>query len=492
MRNMEMNRREFVKAVALGATGLSVSGCGRRREALRVAVVGTGRRGRSLQRQVLALMRDGEERACPPITLAGLCDVDPERLGEAGSRALEELGRKPFLTTDYGDLLEKGSLDAVILATPNHWHAEQTRWAVEAGLAVYVEKPACHTFTEGDALRELGARGALVQVGLQNRSDIGLRAAFPRLLKGELGAIRRVRGLCYRERDSIGRRESPLVVPKGLDYEAWLGPAHTDPASLLREQLHYDWHWFWNTGGGELGNQGPHELDLIQWIIGEHQRPTEVLSFGGRFGWNDAGQTPNVQVVRFTLGSLPVYFEIRDLWVNPQTRAADHYLGSRVAVVVDCEGGQFRGGRGSGFFYDRQGRRIEAFAGDAGADHLPNFFRAVYSRSPEHLAAPLLRALPSTNLVHYGNCAHRIGTLLSNKALADRISGDPVLVEAHQRACAHLANWNLRPETLSWNASPPLPISPDSGHFKGPLAANANALLLQPHRPQWPSTWRNP
>lgn len=486
-----MDRRAFVKGVAMGASGVYLGGCARRREAMRVALVGLGRRGRSLQQQVLSLMGDtegtGGERNIPAVILAGLCEVDPKRLGAAGERAFKETGRRPFMTTDYGELLGRGGVDAVLLATPNHWHAEQTRWAVEAGVAVYVEKPACHTFLEGEALRKLGTGRGMVQVGLQNRSDVGLRAAFPRLLRGELGAIRSVRGLCYRERASIGRRISPFEVPRGLDYERWLGPAHADPASLLREQLHYDWHWFWNTGGGELGNQGPHELDLIQWVLGEGLRPTDVLSFGGRFGWNDAGQTPNVQVLRYTLGGIPVYFEIRDLWMDPQTRAADHHLGNRVAVVVDCEGGQFRGGRGSGFFHDLNGRRIEAFAGDAGADHLPNFLRAVQSSRPDALAAPLHNALPSNDLIHYGNIAHRLGNPLSNDTLARLISDDPGLIGAHQRACAHLARWNLKPASLTWSASPPIPISTHSGLFTGPQAPSANALLLQ----SYPDTWQS-
>jgi predicted dehydrogenase len=481
------SRRGFVKAVTMGSIGMGLTGCAAQRRAVRVAIVGTGRRGRSLQRQVMALMQAGGEELralnSPKVELVALCDVDPEHLERAAAAARKGLGRQPFLTTRFEELLEREDVEAVLIATPNHWHATQTLWACEAGKDVYVEKPACHTYKEAHLLRTLAANTrSMIQVGLQNRSDIGLKAAIAALKRGDLGKILTVRGLCYRERDSIGRRTTPLAPPQGLDYTQWLGPARHDPAALYREQFHYDWHWFWNTGGGELGNQGPHELDLIQWVVGDSTPPSEILSFGGRFAWDDAANTPNIHILRYRLGGLPVTFEIRDLWINPSTQTAPHFQGLRVGIIVECEGGQFRGGRGGGFFYDLAGTRITTFDGDAGADHLPNFLRAVRSRRRTDLAAPLLQAIPSTETLLLANALHRAAPPVSDTLLLTHIQDDPILLDAHRRATDHLAQWNIRTHTLAWQATPSVPFH--SGQFHGPLAPAAHSFLAQPSSPQ--------
>ena len=133
---------------------------------------------------------------------------------------------------------------------------------------------------------------------------------------GNIGEIKMVRGLCYRNRESIGKIDSPLVPPESVDYDMWLGPA--EHQELYRPRFHYDWHWDFNTGNGDLGNQGPHELDLMRWILGDPDHPLKVQSLGGRFGWNDAGNTPNMGITTFNWGGVPAIFEVRNLWVKPR------------------------------------------------------------------------------------------------------------------------------------------------------------------------------
>ena len=260
-------------------------------------------------------------------------------------------------------MLERKDIDAVVLTTPNHWHALQTIWGCQAGKDVYVEKPVCHTVWEGRQMIKAAKKyGRIVQAGFQNRSDIGLNEAFPWIHSGNIGEIRMVRGLCYRNRASIGKIDSPLVPPKTVNYDTWLGPAEHEV--LYRPELHYDWHWDFNTGNGDLGNQGPHELDLIRWVLGDPDHPRKIQSIGGRFGWNDAGNTPNMGITTFDWGEIPVLFEVRNLWVRPELNSAPNFKGSRVGVVVTCDGGEFRGGRGGGIVYDNNGKKMKAFKGD--------------------------------------------------------------------------------------------------------------------------------
>ncbi|MEX0324465.1 MAG: Gfo/Idh/MocA family protein [Puniceicoccaceae bacterium] len=479
-----LSRRSFIKGASLTACGVAASGCSGLfgKSEVRFAVVGLRIRGMQLIRQFLEQGKDESEPwDIPPVRLVAICDVDSEVLAESAMEIEAITSEKVETYNDYQVLLEQKHIDAVVIATPNHWHALQTIWACEAGKDVYVEKPVCHSVWEGRQMVAAARRyKRIVQSGTQNRSDLGLLAAFPRILAGELGPIRHIHGLCYRNRHRIGIQNTPLVPPASVNYDQWLGPA--DDLPMYRPQFHYDWHWVWNTGNGDIGNQGPHEMDLIRWVLGDPDHPQEVFSFGGRFAWDDAGETPNMQVTSFRLNGVPVTFEVRNLTIDPQTDAAPSYLGWRVGVIVTCEGGQFRGGRGGGFFYDNEGQRMQAFPGDGGGDHMAGFFRAVASRRRSELNSPLREGYLSSCLSHLGNISYRLGNTVSDETLRSSIADDPWLVAAHERHLEQLKAWNLNPAQLEWTRGPLLKFDGASEQFHGDLAAPANALLRRDGR----------
>ena len=192
---------------------------------------------------------------------------------------------------DIRRLLDDKSIDAISVATPNHWHALATIWACQAGKDVYVEKPVSHNVSEGRRMVEAARKyERIVQTGTQCRSHKGIQDAIDFLRSGKLGQIYMAKGLCYKPRGSIGHKpDGP--VPANVDYDIWLGPAPKRPFNPNR--FHYNWHWNWDYGNGDLGNQGIHQMDLARWGLGKNELPKAVMASGGRFGYSDDGQTPN-------------------------------------------------------------------------------------------------------------------------------------------------------------------------------------------------------
>ena len=319
----------------------------------------------------------------------------------------------------------------------------------------------------------------IVQPGLQNRSDVGLNEAFDWIKAGNIGDITMVRGLCYKSRQSIGKLDTPTAPPPTVNYDEWLGPAADEP--LYRPQFHYDWHWSWNTGSGDFGNQGPHELDLMRWILGDPDHPLSVESHGSRFGWHDAGETPNMMITKFDWGGVPALFETRDLWINPKTNARANYKGSRVGVIITCEGGEFRGGRGGGIVYHGK-KRGEQFNGDGGFDHMPAFIRAVHSRRESDLACSLETGFRSSTLAHWGNISLKTGTPSPVSDVAATMGRDEHLQETYERFAGHLDAWEIDRNKERWTLGQNLHIDARSERFTGAGADQANALLHRKDR----------
>ncbi|MCZ6672360.1 MAG: Gfo/Idh/MocA family oxidoreductase, partial [Verrucomicrobia bacterium] len=273
-----MKRRTFIKTstLAAGAFYIGTSRSYAAHEDLRVAVIGLNGKGKS---GISDVIRTEGAR------LVAICDVDSELLAKRAADLESEEGVKVKTYSDYRKVLDSPDIDAITITTPNHWHALMAIQGCQAGKDVYCEKPVCHNIWEGRRIIEAQKKyNRIVQSGFQNRSDDGLWEAFPYLMEGNVGKIQMVRGLCYKNRTGIGKRSTPLIPGKNIDYDLWLGPAKDEP--IYRENLHYDWHWSWNTGNGDIGNQGPHEFDLIRWVLGDPGHPSEVVSFGGRFGWD--------------------------------------------------------------------------------------------------------------------------------------------------------------------------------------------------------------
>ena len=468
------SRREFVKASALFAGTFAIS---RSRAAspngdIRIAVVGLNSRGGLLIKDVMRTAG---------ATLVAICDVDSAVLAKRLATVEEEFGIKPDTHAHYADVLARKDIDAVVLSTPNHWHALQTIWACQAGKDVYVEKPVCHSVWEGRKMVEAAHKyGRIVQAGFQNRSDIGLQEAFSWIHAGNIGKIKEVRGLCYRNRKSIGKSPAPIVAPSTMNYDEWLGPAADLP--MYRTKVHYDWHWVWNTGNGDFGNQGPHELDLTRWALSDPDHPKSVTSIGGRFGWNDGGETPNMHIAKLDWGEIPVHFEVRDMWVRPETNASPHYKGIRVGVIVTCEGGEFRGGRGGGIIYDENNQKGKAFKGDRGSDHFPAFIRGIRSRKESDLACTIETGYKSSCLAHFGNISIQAGKEASESKLTRTVAKDVHLNEAYGRYAEQLAAWKIDPKDDRWTMGRTLKIDAEKEKFTGWGSSAANKYLRRNYR----------
>lgn len=442
-------------ASAMVARGQDVVGAN---EQVRVGFIGVGSRGMTLLKQF---------KGIPNAKLVAVSDPDTDHM----ERAAKAAGNQPEMIRDYRKLLERKDIDAVFVASPNHWHALHTIHACQAGKDVYVEKPTSHSTWESRQMVAAAAKhGRVVQAGTQNRSDPGLISAFQYIKEGKIGAIKAVRGLCFRNRESIGKLNQPLVPPKTCDYNLWLGPAQDKP--IYRPQLHYDWHWDFNTGDGDIGNQGPHEFDLMSWVLGDPEMPKEVFSFGGRFGWNDAGDTANMQVAAFELNGVPCIFEVNNMWLAPERNAEAVYKGIRVGVIVTCEGGEFRGGRGGGYVLGPDGKeKIAKFPGDAGGGHMQNFIDVVRSRKMQDLIAPIHLSHKSAAIAHFANISLRAGQQVTLDKLPSLLPQTADMEDILARQRQQLTDWKIDFSKTTCSFGSKVSIDPKTGSLTGPEAA---------------------
>jgi predicted dehydrogenase len=442
---------------------------------VRVAVIGTGGRGGSHISGFSGL--DGAK-------VAVMCDADEDASGKKADALGKKMGYRVDTVRDFRQVLDRKDIDVVTIAAPNHWHALMTIMACQAGKHVYVEKPVCHTIWEGrQMVNAMKKHKRVVAAGFQNRSDVGLMQAIPQIHAGRIGKIVEARGLCYRNRDSIGKLEQPLTPPKSVDYNLWLGPAADLP--IMRPRFHYDWHWVFNTGNGDMGNQGPHEMDLLRWALGDPQHPTSVTSFGGRFAWDDAGDTPNLQYAQFDFGDgVPVLFEVRNLHQKGEHEKVGKFAkGPGVGIIITGEQGEFRGGRGGGTFYDREGNEVESFKGDSGSSHMANFLDCVRSGKQEELRSPLESAYYSSCMSHLANISVRTGQAVSGQDLASQLSSNPVAEEVRSRFAKQLDLWKVDTSQSPWQAGPKLTFDPQAERFTdGDNLEAANALVKREDR----------
>ena len=277
-------RRLFLKgaAAAVATSAFPILGANDR---VNVAVVGMGGRGRDHVR-FLSELKD-------QCNLRGVCDVNQAARERAVAQVEKLTGGKPKQFSDMRALYEDREIDAVSVATPNHWHSLATIWACEAGKDVYTEKPASHNIFEGQQMVAAARRfKRMVQVGSQSRSIAHKKKAMALLAEGVIGEISMARGLCFRRRKSIGHTPDE-PAPPGIDWEQFLGPAQMKPYS--KNKYAYNWHWFWDTGNGDIGNQGVHEMDICLWGLGRTAWPKTAVSSGGKYVWKDDQETPNMQ-----------------------------------------------------------------------------------------------------------------------------------------------------------------------------------------------------
>lgn len=433
---------------------------------IRVAVVGIHSKGKQHIRVFHGL---------PGVRVVALCDVDQQLLDREKQKFLVR-NEKVDSYTDVRKLLDDKNIDAVVFATPNHWHALMGIWACQAGKDVYMEKPVSYNIWEGRKLVEAVRKyKRIVQAGTQNRSDVGFREAVAYIKEGHLGKVLWAHGVWYKQRKPIGKVEGPQPIPQNVDYDLWSGPAPLKP--LMRKNLHYDWHWFWTYGNGEMGNLGAHQIDDCRYASGITGFPTRVMSFGGRFAFDDDGETPNTHVAIFDFESTPIIVEVRNLPISKGRRAMDHLRGTRKGNVIQCEHGYFVGGRGGGWVYDNSGKKIKQFPGDGGASHQANFIEAVRSHNPDILRAEILEGHISAALCHIANISYQIGMTAPLDRIKEVIPTGEEMLAGFQRFEEHLAKNEINLEENPAVLGPWLTLDEKKEVFLGEFSSNANKLV---------------
>lgn len=414
------------------------------------------------------------------VNIAAVCDPDESRMGKAQQRFE---GAKGY--ADLRKLLDDESIDAVVVATTNHWHCLASIWAMQAGKDVYVEKPLSHSQWEGLQTVNAARRyKRICQVGTQQRSD-PMQAEIKKFLHQEkaLGEIVSARVNRYGVRGSIGKRETPLEIDSSVDYDLWLGPAEDKP--IYRNKLQYDWHWDFNTGSGEMGNWGVHVLDDLRNNVFQDtvRLPRRVFGGGGRVAWNDAGDTPNVHFVYFDTGSIPVVIGLTNLTAGPGQKKSPKHPGPGSGYIAYCEGGRFEGQRGKAVAYDSAGKQIRSFKGNGGNNiHHQNFIDAVRSRDQESLNADVEVGHLSTGWCNLANIAFQTGRPFKRSDAA-QVSGDHGIWEGLlEEMEQHLAAHSVRLQSDEIRLGPMLTVDPENEIFVGDSADVANIFLKRQYR----------
>jgi len=467
-----MNRRHFLSASALAGTWCLLSPRARALGAnddLRVGVIGFNGRG---QNHIDSLLKAKGAR------LVALCDADSAVLDKTAA----ELAKKGTVVAKYGDyrkLCESKEIDAVVIATPNHTHTLIAVTAAANGKHVYVEKPVSHNVWEGRKLAEAQAKyKVIIHHGFQRRSETCWEEALEWLKEGQVGKMTLARGFCYKPRPSIGKIGAPAKPPATVDYDLWSGPRELLP--VKRTKFHYDWHWQFPYGNGDLGNQGPHQLDVCRWALGDPALPKAVLSVGGRVGYEDDGDWANTQLVWLDYDPVPVLFEVRGLPKKgvDYKSGSDAFKGESIGNVIECEGGWLAGGHSAGCeVLDKDGKVVKEFKG--GKSHMQAWIDSVHSGKQRSIHSAESGHL-SAALAHIGNISWRTGA----DAPMDKIRSafaDPAK-EAIDRLAKHLEANGIDPAKTPLKLGAALAVDAKAERFTGPGAEAANALLKGDYR----------
>lgn len=485
-----LSRREFLQdsaiLAALASAGLTGSASAETQQAketepkkghdkLRIAVIGArGTRGRGYEHvQKLAGRSDA--------LVVTICDVDEAVVGPSMKLVQERQGKAPHYVQDLRKVLDDKEIDAVSIATPNHWHALAAIWAMQAGKDVYVEKPVSHNVSEGRRIVETARKyKKICQTGTQSRSSTGMREAIAYLHSGKLGKITLARGLCYKLRNSIGKVSEPTPVPKSVNFELWCGPAPVKP--VMRENLHYDWHWVWDYGNGDLGNQGIHEMDKARWGLNKNTMPRSVFSLGGRYGYLDDGQTANTQMIVFDYGDCELIFEVRGRPSDSpfpkgsgEAKKSVNFVGN---IWYGTEGMLVCPSYTQGVVLDPKGKLVQQFNGPE--DHFGNFIKAVRSRRVEELNADILEGHLSSALCHLGNISYRLGTVQPFEKRVEALTSDKEAQATLERMIEHLKFNNVDVANAGCRVGRKLQIDPSKERFVGD--SEADLMLTREYR----------
>jgi predicted dehydrogenase len=434
-------RREFIKKSVFGAAGITMGGMGfspksyasiiGANERINIAVIGIGGRGGEHINSWCTL-KDSHN-----VLLTTLCDTDEKFFAERSKTVLDRIGVNPATEWDLRKVFDNKDIHAVSIATPNHWHALATIWACQAGKHVYVEKPCDHNILEGRKMIEASRKYKVrVQVGFQNRSGSNMREAIKFLHEGGIGEVYMAKGLCYKPRDSFGIANDS-EPPASLHYDIWLGPAPW--RSYNERRGHYNWHWFWDTGNGDTGNQGPHQFDVARWGLNKNEHPVSAYASGGIYGINSkecAQETPNTLSCTFKYNDGKMLeFETRGRYTNAES-SVDIFIGN---IFYGTEGylelkneaarpwRAFRKREKEPFAgsKDETGSKPDSLTGSGGESHFGNFLDAIRSGKNETLNCDIVEGHLSCALPHMANISYRLGRELKFKGDTEKFVNDP-------------------------------------------------------------------
>ncbi len=466
MRSKRIDRRDFVRGAATVGAGLMVLPTDRilgANDRINMAVIGTGGRGSGHVRSF-----HGKKN----VAVVAVSDADEKRMARSVSKIK---GDTVAQHQDLRKVLDMKDVDAVCIATPNHWHAPCAILACQAGKHVYVEKPVSHCIWEGRKMVEAAKKyKRIVQGGTQQRSCPAPNACGADLRAGTYGKIKWVHCMKLNLRGSIGKVDKPQKVPDEVDYNLWAGPAPMTP--VMRKRFHYDWHWQWNWGDGEMGNWCVHYLDDLVNMLDWTEAPTSTVCAGGRFVWDDNGQTPNVQFALMEHKGMNVVAEIRDIRIAKDKKGPGVYMGSRGGNMIMCEDALIKISRGGGKAYTPDGKKkIKDYKGNGGRGHRRNFIDCIRSGKSEDLNTPIESGHLSTLVCHMNNIAWRIGKTASidqvKAAMKDHEDALNTIESVVKQISAN--DGDLGKMALG----PQLTFDPKTEQFTGENAAAANEYL---------------
>jgi len=440
------NRREFLKSGLIGATGWAIGGEGFSARSFRsivgsndrinVAVIGI--RGRGMAHiDAWCSLRNSHN-----VQIKTLCDTDEQFFASRSKMVMDKSGRQPIREWDMRRVLDDKEIDIVSLAVPNHWHALGTIWACQAGKHVFVEKPAMHNVWEGRKMIEAARKyDRRVQVGFQNRSIGEVIKAMQLLHEGGIGKVYLARGLCIKPRDPFGIAPDS-APPQGFHYDRWLGPAAYRPYNEKRS--HYNWHWFWDTGNGDTGNQGPHQFDVARWGLDKNEHPVSIYSNGGLYGWDRkecAQQTPDTQttVIKYKDGTL-LEFETRGRPSNGEsgldTRIGNIFYGTD--GYLELNGSTWKAYRkresipfASSSDPGGAGGPPESLTGPSEPSHWVNLLDAVKTGNNSALHCDIREGFYSSALPLFANISYRLDRQLK---IAESDTGEKIVDDAEATA----------------------------------------------------------
>ncbi|MBX3399151.1 MAG: Gfo/Idh/MocA family oxidoreductase [Gemmataceae bacterium] len=475
------NRREFLNRTAILSAAVAAgtplvraeekasAAKGSANDRLKVAVIGVRGRGMSHVGGYLSKNANCE--------ITTVCDCDEAVIGPAMKKIGDAQKGEPKYVKDIRKVIEDKSIDVISIATPNHWHALAAVWAMRAGKHVYVEKPATHNVHEGRLMVQASRKyGKVCQVGTQSRSTNGMREAIAYIHEGNIGKVNLAYGTCYKPRGSIGKADGVQSTPRTMDYDLWCGPARViQPTRNTKNgPVHYDWHWIWEYGNGDFGNQGVHEADKARWGLNLPGLPTSVVSIGGRFGYVDDGETPNTQLNLYEYPGAHIMFEVRGLNTKDYkgAKVGNIWFGDKGYVVCP--------NYSSGVAYTPDGVKVKEFKGGGDQSHFDNFLKAARANDYKLLNCDVEEGHLSAALCHLGNISYRLGTACTMDQPTDAFTGCKDAVAALERMKDHIKDNGVNLAEAKGLMGVTLKIDPKTEKFVG--HAKANDMLFREYR----------